>query len=120
MSRIYWFCFFTVVYFHVVQEKAEHNTKKLRQSTVLKTKQNALQEKERHEIEKLRQSTTGSKVKPSEDLHCVGSPSLSNRVKKVHSHLSCLLVLLNMNLKHVTKTFSNSFLCTCISFRSFV
>ncbi|KAK4841772.1 hypothetical protein QYF36_010190 [Acer negundo] len=65
-----------------LKEKAEHDTKKLRQSTVLKTKQNALQEKAKHEIEKLRQST-GSKVKPNEDLHRVGSPSLSNRVKKI-------------------------------------
>ncbi|KAI9168959.1 hypothetical protein LWI28_004516 [Acer negundo] len=65
-----------------LKEKAEHDTKKLRQSTVLKTKQNALQEKAKHEIEKLRQST-GSKVKPNEDLHRVGSPSLSIRVKKI-------------------------------------
>ncbi|KAK1577481.1 hypothetical protein Q3G72_022122 [Acer saccharum] len=65
-----------------LKEKSEHDTKKLRQSTVLKTKQNALQEKAKHEIEKLRQST-GSKVKPNEDLHRVGSPSLSNRVKKI-------------------------------------
>ncbi|KAK3223546.1 hypothetical protein Dsin_010571 [Dipteronia sinensis] len=65
-----------------LKEKAEHDTKKLRQSTVLKTKQNALQEKAKHEIEKLRQST-GSKVKPNEDLHRVGSPLLSNRVKKI-------------------------------------
>ncbi|KAL5760054.1 hypothetical protein ACOSQ2_018892 [Xanthoceras sorbifolium] len=78
-----------------LKKKAEHDTKKLLQSTVLKTKQNdylyqgspspsnhTKKEKAEHEIEKLRQSS-GFKVKPNEDLHHGGSPSLSNRMKKI-------------------------------------